>query len=91
MWDTDIQDHAKYILIDSDGFKKYIKSNVNKYVLCQQLWMDVFYTHQLLWTDVSLWEFQSLDEVKTLIYMEVYILSRLLGLEAYFILNIVED
>jgi len=40
---------------------------------------------------MTLWEFQSLDEVKTLVYMEVYILSRHLSLEEYFILNIVED
>ena len=40
---------------------------------------------------ITLWEFQSLDEVKTLIYIEVYILSRLLSLEEYFILNIVES
>ena len=38
----------------------------------------------------TLWKFQSLDEVKTLVYMEVYILNRLLSLEEYFILNIVE-
>jgi len=31
------------------------------------------------------------NEVKTLIYMEVYISSRLLSLEESFILNIVED
>ena len=42
-------------------------------------------------TVFSLWKFQSLDEVKTLVYMEVYILSRLLSLEEYFILNIAED
>ena len=40
---------------------------------------------------VSLWKFQSLDEVKTLVYMEVYILNRLLSFEEYFILNVVED
>ena len=40
---------------------------------------------------LTLWKFQSLDEVKTLVYMEVYILSRHLSLEEYFILNIVED
>ena len=40
---------------------------------------------------LALWKFQSLDEVKTLVYMDIYILSRLLSLEEYFILNIVED
>ena len=40
---------------------------------------------------VTLWKFQSLDEVKTLVYMEVYILNRLVSLEESFILNIVED
>jgi len=40
---------------------------------------------------VTLWKFQSLDEVETLVYMEVYILSRLLNLEESFILNIVEN
>ena len=39
----------------------------------------------------TLWKFQSLDEVKTLVYMEVYILNRLVSLEESFILNIVED
>jgi len=39
----------------------------------------------------TLWKFQSLDEVKTLVYMEVYILNRCLSLEESFILNIVED
>jgi len=36
---------------------------------------------QFLIDPLSLWKFQSLDEVKTLIYMEVYILSKLLSLE----------
>ena len=40
---------------------------------------------------VALWELQSLDEVKTLVYMEVYILSKLVSLEESFILNIAED
>ena len=34
---------------------------------------------------LALWEFQSLDEVKTLVYMEIYILSRMLSLEELFI------
>ena len=43
------------------------------------------------WMDFTLWEFQSLDEIKTLVYMEIYILNRCLSLEESFILNIVED
>jgi len=49
------------------------------------------YAFQVISLHLSLWEFQSLDKVKTLVYMEVCILNRLLSLEEYFILNIVED
>jgi len=40
---------------------------------------------------MTLWEFHSLDEIYTLVYIEVYILNRFLSLEESFILSIVEN
>ena len=47
--------------------------------------LDGFVAGMTVEASLALWKFQSLDKVKTLFYMEVYILSRFLSLEELFI------